>query len=271
MRGKILRLAETVWHRLIGQRTRAVGGYQNSLANSIAARYRSRVAAVAAGSRGVWRRNGFAFALTLLQQGTAAAVVLLLIGFGHIWLDRDSLLQHLADLWIISDPITRADDVVVLGGGLKYRPPIAAELYKKGLVSKILVSQTRERNEKVLLTLGVPAAAIEMFGTDNRSTADEARAVKHWAEHNSGSVLIIPADIFAARRVRWIFRRELHATGVRVEVPSFEEDIKRAGWWKTSAGRMTFRDEVLKYIYYRLKYRNHEPFTRNRSTIEHYR
>ena len=190
-----------------------------------------------------------------LQQHIAAAVVLVLIGFGvGIWLERDNLLQGLADLWIISDPITRADAVVVLGGGLKYRPPIAAELYKKGRVSKVLVSQMREPNERILVKLGVPAAAIEMFGTDNRSTADEARAIKHWAEHNPGSILIIPAEIFAARRVRWIFRRELHATGVRVEVPSFEEDIKRAGWWKTSAGRMTFRDEVLKYIYYRLKY-----------------
>jgi hypothetical protein len=158
------------------------------------------------------------------------------------------LLQGLADLWIISDPITRADAVVVLGGDLKYRPPIAAELYKKG------VSQMREPNERILMKLGVPAVAIERFGADNRSTEDEARAIKHWAEHNPGSILIIPAEIFAARRVCWIFRRELHATGVRVEVPSFEEDIKRAGWWKTSAGRMTFRDEVLKYIYYRLKY-----------------
>lgn len=190
-----------------------------------------------------------------LRQHIAAAVVLVLIGFGiGIWLERDNLLQGLADLWVISDPITRADAVVVLGGGLKYRPPIAAELYKKGHVNKVLVSQMREPNERILVKIGVPPAAIEMFGTDNRSTADEARAIKHWADHNTGSVLIIPAEIFAARRVRWIFRRELHATGVRVEVPSFEEDIKRAGWWNTSAGRMTFRDEVLKYIFYRLKY-----------------
>jgi uncharacterized SAM-binding protein YcdF (DUF218 family) len=190
-----------------------------------------------------------------LQEHIAAVVVVVLMGFGvGTWLERDNLLQGLADLWIISDPIIRADAVVVLGGGLKYRPPIAAELYKNGNVSKVLVSQMREPNERSLVKLGVPAAAIEMFGTDNASTADEARAIKHWAEHNPGSILIIPAEIFAARRVRWIFREELHATGVGVEVPSFEEDIKRVGWWKTSAGRMTFRDEVMKYIYYRLRY-----------------
>jgi hypothetical protein len=41
---------------------------------------------------------------------------------------------------------------------------------------------------------------------------------------------------------------------VRVEVPSFEEDFTRAGWWKTNAGLIAFQTEVAKYIYYRFKY-----------------
>ena len=111
-------------------------------------------------------------------------IVLLVAGLGtSLWLERETLLRGLADLWIVSDPVTRADAVVVLGGGLKYRPPIAADLYKKGLVSKVLVSQLREPNRTALLKLGVPDAAIEMFGTENRNTSDEVRALKDWAEH----------------------------------------------------------------------------------------
>ena len=166
---------------------------------------------------------------------------------------RDTLLRGLADLWIVSDPVTRGDAVVVLGGGLKYRPPIAADLYKKGLVSKVLVSQLREPNRTALLKLGVPDAAIEMFGTENRNTEDEVLALKDWAEHNAASVLIVPSEIFAARRVRSIFHHQFQGTGVRVEVPSFEEDFTRAGWWKTKAGLIAFQTEVLKYIYYRFK------------------
>ena len=182
-------------------------------------------------------------------------IALLLVGLAAgVWLERETLLGALADLWIVSDPVTRADAVVVLGGGLTYRPPIAADLYKKGLVSKVLVSQLREPNRSALLKLGVPDAAIEIFGMDNRNTADEARTLKDWAEHHVASVLIVPSEIFAARRVRWIFHREFQGTAVRIEVPSFEEDIKRVGWWKTSWGRTTFWNEVLKYIYYRLKY-----------------
>ncbi len=198
---------------------------------------------------GIKNRSG------LTASTRSLTISFLLIGFGAgIWQERDTLLQHLANLWIVSDPITRADAVVVLGGGLKYRPPIAAELYKRGLVSKVLVSQAREPNRTALLKLGVPDAAIEMFGTENRNTDDEARALKDWAKHNTVSALIVPSEVFAARRVRWVFRRELHGTNIRIEVPSFEEDIKRVGWWKTSAGRATFRNEILKYIYYRLNY-----------------
>jgi hypothetical protein len=76
----------------------------------------------------------------------------------------------------------------------------------------------------------VPAAAIEIFGTVNRNTADEARALKSWAERNATSVLIVPSEIFAARRVRSMFHREFDRTAVRIEVPSHEENFTRAGW-----------------------------------------
>jgi DUF218 domain len=192
------------------------------------------------------------------------AIGLLLVGAGA-WLGREALFRRLTDLWIVSDPITRGDAVVVLGGGLEYRPFVAADLYKKGLVSKVLVSRVpdghvgallghTELNRKALLELGVPDTAIEMFGTENRNTEDEVLALKDWAEHNAALVLIVPSEILAARRVRWIFNREFHGTAVRIEIPSFEEDFSRAGWWKAKAGLIAFQTEVLKYIYYRFKY-----------------
>jgi hypothetical protein len=69
-------------------------------------------------------------------------IALLLVGFGAgVWLGREALFRGLTDLWIVSDPATRGDAAVVLGGGLEYRPFVAADLYKKGLVSKVLVSR----------------------------------------------------------------------------------------------------------------------------------
>jgi uncharacterized SAM-binding protein YcdF (DUF218 family) len=197
-------------------------------------------------------------------------ILLLLTGLGvSTWLEREALLESSADLWIVSDPVTRGDAVVVLGGGLDLRPFVAADFYLKGLAGRILVSQVAEGrsvsigelpghtelNKTILLNLGVPDSAIETFGTANRNTIEEAQALRRWAERNGASVLIIPTEIFAARRVRWIFRRKFIGKDVRIEVPSFEpEDYSRAGWWKSERGLLAFQNELLKYVYYRMKY-----------------
>src|SRR5262245_25808217 len=197
-----------------------------------------------------------------------AAIVLLIILPIGIWLERATLLQKAADLWVISDPVTRSDVVVVLGGGVDTRPFVAAALYKQGLVRKVLVSQvveTRsskllelpehsERNRLVLQKLGVPEAAIEIFGNLNKNTKDEAVALRDWANRHDVSSMVIPTEIFAARRVQWIFNREFSGSSVRLEIPAFEASYTRAGWWKTEAGMIAFQNEIMKYLYYRFKY-----------------
>jgi DUF218 domain len=186
------------------------------------------------------------------------------------WIEREALLRGVADLWIVSDPITPADAVVVLGGGIDIRPFVAADLYTKGLVKKVLLSKVKEPpsveigavtsdtedERQVLLRLGVPEAAIETFGNANKNTQEEATALKNWTERNTASVLIIPTEIFPARRVSWMFRREFAGTKVRIEVPSFDPArlYTRADWWKSEDGVISFQNEILKYLYYRLKY-----------------
>jgi uncharacterized SAM-binding protein YcdF (DUF218 family) len=202
------------------------------------------------------------------RLGRYAALIFMLasVAVGG-WLVRERVLVGAADLWIISDPTTRADAIVVLGGGLEIRPFIAAELWRRGLADKILISQGSEERPgsmagmpsngelNRLFKLGVPASAIEKFGIASTNTRDEAIALRDWAERNGGSVFIIPSEIFSARRVRWIFRRQFFGTAVSVEVPSFEPpDYTRWNWWKTEKGLVAFRTEFLKYMYYRLKY-----------------
>jgi len=182
---------------------------------------------------------------------------------------REPVLLGAAELWIVSDPVGRANAIVVLGGGLEIRPFVAAELWRKGLADKILISQGSEEraasiggipshselNREILLKLGMPADVIETFGIASRNTRDEALALRKWAELNGTSVFIIPSEIFSARRVHWIFRHEFSGTEVIIEVPSFESpEYTRWDWWKTERGVIGFQNEFMKYIYYRWKY-----------------
>ena len=211
-------------------------------------------------SRGCWIRR--------LRRLTAVLLVLTVFG-AWAWVGRDPLLRSAADFWIVSDSVTHADAAVVLGGGLGTRPFEAAELYKKGLVNKVLISQVEEdravaigvvqgyteSNRQVLLKLGVPANAIETFGKANKNTREEALALREWAERHATLDLIIPTEEFTTRRVRWIFHREFAGHAGRIKVSSFETTLVRRGeWWKTEQGMLIFQNEVLKYIYYRIKY-----------------
>jgi uncharacterized SAM-binding protein YcdF (DUF218 family) len=198
-----------------------------------------------------WRSTTIATVLTGLILGT--------------WLEYRSLLVGAAELWIVSDPATHADAIVVLGGDFQARPLVAADLYHRGFANKILVSQTdkgrgnspsyTELSRAALLKQDVPAAAVETFGDANKNSAEEAVALKEWAERNTASVFIIPDEIFGTRRARWIFRREFLGSNVNVEVFGFEPPAYNRGeWWQTEQGRIAFQNELLKYVYYRLRY-----------------
>jgi uncharacterized SAM-binding protein YcdF (DUF218 family) len=213
-----------------------------------------------ASRRVVWLRRA--------QRSIAAALIMAGLA-GLIWVARAPLLQGAADLWIVSDALTPADIAVVLGGGLDTRPFAAAELYHNGLVKKVLVSQVTdgravtigaepghtEINRQVLLKLGVPANAIEAFGNSNKNTKEEALALLEWTQRHASRAVIIPVGSFEARRVRWIFRHEFAGQPVRIEISAFDSpQYVRANWWTTERGIVEFQNEILKFVYYRLKY-----------------
>jgi len=204
-----------------------------------------------------------------LRRWLVAVMLLLVALVAGVWLQPGPLLHGVVNLWVVSDPVTDSDVVVVLGGDLEVRPFVAAELYGKGVVKKVLVSQVEERrsskileipghselNRRLLLKLGVPDTAIEMFGLANTSTKEEAVALREWADRHGVSRILIPTEIFVARRVQWIFNRAFAGSAVRLIVPSFEPpQYTRAEWWKSEGGMIAFQNEIMKYIYYRIKY-----------------
>lgn len=230
-----------------------------------------------------------------------------------LFLFRAPLLRCAARAWIIDDPATNADAILVLGGGLEDRPFAAARIYSNlvhqsagisasqrfsvsasspvVLVSQPKLSPTSELGittpesvlaREVLLSNDVPANAIQMLGTNLTSTFDEARALEAWvAQHHAHSV-IIPTDIFHTRRARWIFKR-VQDSGLRDQktnglnnaapgsstplVPgplvfSFAVHVvavdppqyTATNWWQTEEGLIAFQNEVIKWLYYHLKY-----------------
>lgn len=195
----------------------------------------------------------------------AAVLALLAIG---LWLERASALRRAAELWIVSDPPAPADAVAIFGGGVNDRPFAAATYYRDGLVKKILLSNNRveraaelgavpsdsEANHEVLRKLGIPESAIGTFGEHSANTHDEAFALRDWAQQAGAHRIIVPTEIFAARRLRWMLHRAF-GYEVTIIVPAlYPRDYRPDNWWRDEHAIVDFQNEVLKYLYYRIRY-----------------
>ncbi len=191
------------------------------------------------------------------------------LAIGIAGLEHEQLLRRIGGLWVVSDKLSHADAIVVLGGNIDVRPFAAADLYKHDFASTILVSNAQmgkaerlglipsstELNRSVLLNLGVPATALVTFGENLSSTQMEAQGVREWALVSQAKRIIIPTELFSARRTRWIFNRELGPIGVDVIVLALpSSDYTLSDWWRHRDGLIDLNNEVLKYLYYRVRF-----------------
>jgi uncharacterized SAM-binding protein YcdF (DUF218 family) len=184
------------------------------------------------------------------------------------WFDREALLRSAANAWIVTDTLGPADAVAVFGGGIEDRPFVAARYYHQGLVRKIVISNVgpgpAERlgvldsyvaaNRNVLLKLGVPETDIEIFGANLTNTQQEAVALHDWARAQNVHSIIVPTEPFGTRRLRWILNHEFNGDADLCVTEIDRSNMRRDNWWKTDGGILSFQNEVIKYVYYRIKY-----------------
>jgi uncharacterized SAM-binding protein YcdF (DUF218 family) len=187
------------------------------------------------------------------------------------WFLRAPLLTAAGQLLVIDDPLpTKADAIVVLGGGMAHRPQEAARLYRLGIAPKVLVTHPANRPglephlipsegelaATLLQRLGVPPDAISAIGPGVASTHDESQATLHWIAAQPVQHIVIPTDLFHTRRVKRVFQNALREKGTQVTVtvvPNHRYDA--TNWWHWPDGLMTWQNEFLKSLYYWATYR----------------
>lgn len=173
-----------------------------------------------------------------------------------------SILRCVAHWWVVSDRLEPVDGIVILGGGVDVRPAAAADLYSRGFAPLILVGTSRfdhglnaALNRQKLLQAGVPASAIIEFSFQPHNTYGEARGILHWAQQSGAKSFIIPIDVFQTRRVRWIFNHELGPARMQTIIyPVTPRTYDLNDWWLHKDGIANFRRELIKFVYYRLRY-----------------
>jgi|SRR3974390_302597 len=157
-----------------------------------------------------------------------------------IYFARHPIMRFAAESWIIDEPASRADAIIVLGDDNFYadRATRAAELSRQQVAPVVVASGRRIRPnagiaeliEHDLIERGVPKEKIVRFSHDADGTREEAEYLaKLAAERHWNSVLVVTSN-YHTRRARYIFEHVFPGT---VSVASARDaDFDPQRWWE---------------------------------------
>lgn len=154
-------------------------------------------------------------------------------------------LEAIARFLIVEDELSKADVIVVLGGGGKERINHAAGLYKSGYSKRIIMTGKEQRipgftgtwadfAKQEALLLGIPEEAIilEEMATDTDENAEYAMEII--ADRAFESAIVVSSP-YHMRRSRMIFRKIFEDQAVTLKfssVPVEDSNFQVKGWWK---------------------------------------
>ena len=126
----------------------------------------------------------------------------------------------------VSDPVQKADAIVVIGGRIPYRAMQGAALYRKGLAPEVWLTMGNRNaaeiemekmdihpvlehvySQAVLERRGVPTNAIRVIPGRNNNTATEMRTIGAYARTRGVSRVILVTSNYHSRRVRTLWRK----------------------------------------------------------------
>lgn len=199
--------------------------------------------------RNVWRRRLWTAAAILLVVMIAATV--LARGAGR-WLFRP-------------DPLSHADVIVILSGGLPYRAEGAADVYQQGYAPLVWVTHPEgpqeelaelgvqfvgeeEYNREAVVHRGVPENAVQILPEEIEDTEQEIAVISQAMRRTGKHTVIIVTSPEHTRRVRALWKR-LAGKDLTLIVRGADEDpIDLNHWWRNTRDTFSVVREYLGLI-----------------------
>lgn len=180
---------------------------------------------------------------------------------------RFQILTGLAKLLIVDEQLQPADIIFILAGDVNSRPFYAADLFKQGLASQIVVAREEDLPAVelglyphgtdvvvgILKELGIPAENITVVTIEGgvTSTRDESQVLRYYVDQHDIKRVILVTTAFHTRRSQWIFDKALSGSGAELEVAAAPQwKFDETNWWQNERGLLTFANEYIKLFYY---------------------
>lgn len=128
----------------------------------------------------------------LLKLFTVLVILIVCV----LYFAHPPILREFASRLFVEDPLESASAIIILSGGIPYRPLGAAQLYTAGWAPRVVLTRARlskrdyalkafglgypekhEVSRQILVKLGVPNEAISVIGGEIHSTVTEAQEV----------------------------------------------------------------------------------------------
>ena len=201
------------------------------------------------------------------------AAILAVVGVVAVQL-RAPILGWVGGLLYHADPLTPADAIVVLDGGMGDRDFEAADLFAEGYGPTIVLTRQPEHPLRAamrarglsappdieirlenLAALGVPRADVTVLQRTVESTGEEASLLAEWAEARDIGRLIVVTSAFHTSRTRYVFGQAFEHLDTEVLLrPSRLSTFAPSTWWQSRTDLRNGLFELQKYAYYRLTY-----------------
>jgi len=159
-----------------------------------------------------------------------------------IYFARRPIMRFAAESWVVDEPASRADAIIVLGDDNFYadRATRAAELSRQQVAPLVVASGRRLRPnagiaeliEHDLIERGVPKEKIVRFPHDADGTREEAESLAKLATDRRWKSVIVVTSNYHTRRTRYIFEH-VFPSGIPVTVASARDgDFDPERWWE---------------------------------------
>lgn len=172
-----------------------------------------------------------------------------------VYFARHPIMRFAAESWVINEPATKADAIVIMSDDNFYadRAAEAAQLFRQGIAPVVVASGRRlrpsadisELTEHDLIERGVPKEKIVRFPNDADGTLDQIRLIGKFAADHGWKKLIVVTSNYQTRRTRYIFGKTL-PPGMAVSVASARDgDFDPELWWEKRKSIEDFVSELV--------------------------
>jgi len=184
-------------------------------------------------------------------------LVLLILLVGAVFAARE------AGRWLVrEDPLTRADMIVVLSGGLPYRAEAAATIFRGGYAPEVWVTRPQspapdllargihyvgeeEYNRDILIAEGVPESAVHILPGKIVDTEQEVEEIAREMRSTAKKNVIIVTSPQHTRRVTALWN---HIVGNSLKMTvraAWEDPFDADHWWRNTRDALSVVREYL--------------------------